>query len=123
MTTTKAIASALTSTAAAAAALSVPAVMADAMTGTAFWQPVPDHLTVCSEYGCRDCDALAEAAVAEAEAEVELAEVERLLAMTEAELAALDAYLDGDTEVEVERFPDGLGWDWPGTDWDQPTPF
>lgn len=118
MSTTKSV----VNTAVAAAALAVPAVAADALIGTAFWQSPPNHPTVCSEYGCADCDALA-AAVAALAADDEADDaLDSLLALTDDELDALDTYFDGDDDDAVP-FPDGLGWDWPETDWDAVAPF
>lgn len=125
MTTYPAV-KAMASTAGTAAALSLPLVALDVMNRTAPGMtpagPMPHR---CPTF-CRDCDRAAEAAaLAAAAAEVEVeaeAAVEGLLALSDEELAALDAYLTEDHD-EAEAFPDGLGWDWPGTDWNTPTPF
>lgn len=128
MTTYPAV-KALATTAGTAAALAAPLVALDVMNGTAPGMtptgPMPHR---CATY-CRDCDRLAEAAALAAADEaadgIDLDVVaQELLALTDEELAALDSMVEGDeTEVEVEAFPDGMGWDWPGTDWHQRAPF
>ena len=121
MSSTKEIANTVATLAASTATLAIPAVVADAAIGTAFWQSPPPHPTVCSEYGCADCDALAVAAALDSDADItaDVDALDDLLAMSDAELDALDAYLDADTVP----FADGLGLEWPGTDWDQDVPF
>lgn len=115
----------ITKTAVATGALSAAVVALDAAVGTAFWQSPSDHPVVCSEYGCRDCDDLAAAAAAAALDDDLDDDLDALLGLSDDDLAALDAYLDDDQDDDssVVPFADGIGWDWPGTDWDQPIPF
>lgn len=125
--TTHPVVKALATTAGTAAAMAAPLVALDVMNSAAPGMtpagPMPHR---CPMF-CRDCERAAEAAsatlaAAEVEAEAE-ATVEGLLALSDEELAALDRYLDGDTEAEAEAFPDGLGWNWPGTDWNAVAPL
>lgn len=104
-------------------ALAAAATIADATIGTAFWQAAPGHLTVCSEYGCRDCDDIAAIAARADEASIDGGDdIAELLAMSDGELAAMDAYLDGGDDGTVP-FADGIGWDWPDTDYDTAPTF
>lgn len=119
MTTTKQTVTALASPALYAGALAVPLVIVDALAGVAFWQ---------------DCDNadLADIAAALADEpdddaitpEQAHSDVLALLALSDIELDALDATPEEQEQLAlIDSFPDGLGWDWPGTDWNEATPW
>lgn len=87
-----------------AALLSLPLVAMDAANGCAIWQREPTPA---------DIDAL-ETVTAELDMD---GDIDALLSLTDEQLAALD--IEHSQLAIIESFPDGLGWDWPGTDWNQ----
>lgn len=94
-----------------AGVLSLPLVIADALIGAAWWQTAVDDEPTA--------DALADADALAAEIDAD-ADIDALLSLSDDELDALDA---GEQLTLIDSFPDGLGWDWPGTDWEQSLPW
>lgn len=121
MSTTKHTVTALASPALYAGALAVPLVIVDALAGVAFWQDcdnadLADIAAALADEPCADDDAITP--------EQAHSDVLALLALSDIELDALDATPEEQEQLAlIDSFPDGLGWDWPGTDWNAEVPF